>query len=399
MRISSSHLSRYTSSQILNKQHEIAKLQEQLSTGKRINRPSDDPALAARSVELRQASSQLDQYLRNTNFAEARLSLEETALTSVSNVLMRMKELALSASTDTTSVQDNDIFSIEVEQQLAELIDYANSTDNSGNYIFAGNKATTRPFNGNGVVTYAGDDESRSIQIGANRTVTSSHSGNDVFQRIRNGNGDFSLEADAANTGTALIPTGSVTDHSSFLNHEYSIQFTSSSTFDITDMTTGSTVLTNAGYTENENIEFAGINISISGNPANGDSFSVKPGQNQSLFQTVNNFIEVLSNTPTNDSEKAQYRQKMNNVISDLDQSFEHITSLRSEVGTRLRYIESSRDENGAISFQMEKTLAEIEGLDYADAISRLQLGVTTLETLQKTFSRIEGLSVFNYLR
>lgn len=399
MRISSAHLSRYTSSQILSKQHEISKLQEQLSTGKRINKPSDDPALAARSVELRQASSQLVQYGRNTDFAESRSSLEETALTSVSNVLMRMKELALSASTDTTSVQDNDVFRLEVEQQLKELISYANSTDHNGDYIFAGNKAKTRPFNGNSTVTYAGDDESRSIQIGANRTVTSSHTGADVFQRIKNGNGDFNIGASATNTGTAIVLAGSVVDRSSFQNHEYSIQFTSNNTYDITDITTGSTILTNGSYSDNESITFGGMNISINGNPANGDSFSVKPSQNQDLFQTVNNFVDVLRNTPADDTEKAQYRQKMNNVISDLDQSFEHITALRSEVGTRLRYIESTRDENSAINFQMEKTLGEIEGLDYADAISRLQLGMTTLETLQKTFSRIEGLSLFNYLR
>ncbi len=399
MRISSAHLSRYTTSQILNKQHEIAKLQEQLATGKRINKPSDDPAMAARSVELRQASSQLGQYERNTNFAESRLSFEETALTSVSNVLMRVKELALSASTDTVSVQDNDIFRIEVEQQLAELIDYANSRDNSGDYIFAGNKARTTPFNSSNPVTYSGDDESRSIQIGANRTVSSSHTGAEVFQRIRNGNGDFYSETNGSNTGTALVSGGSVVDYSSFLKHEYNIQFTSTNTFDITDTTTGTTVLTNGSYTENQGIVFAGMNISISGNPANGDSFSVNPSQNQDLFQTVNNFIEVLSNTPVNDTEKAQYRQQMNNVIADLDRSFEHVTTLRSEVGTRMRYIESTRNENSSINFQMEKTLAEIEGLDYADAIGRLQLGMTTLETLQKTFSRIEGLSLFNYLR
>ncbi len=399
MRISSAYFTRKTAGDIIRQQSEIAKTQEQLSSGKRINKPSDDPASAARAKELHQISSQLEQYSRNGNFAESRLTAEETALGSVSNVLLRMKELALSASTDSISAQDSDAFLAEVEQQLSELIDYANTRDSNGDYLFAGNLGGTQPFSGSNPVSYAGDDEAQTVQIGPGRSVTTSHSGVDVFQRIRNGNGDFSVEAAAANTGTGLISTGSVTDRSLFQRHDYSIQFTSATTYDVIDNTAGTTVISGATYTPDAQIAFDGLQVSISGTPAAGDSFAVRPSANQDLFQTVNNFIDILKNPPANDVEKAQRRQKLNAFLNDLDRTFEHINSKRSEVGTRLRYIDSSREENSAIQFQMDKTIAELEDLDYAEAISRLQFQMTTLEAIQRTFSRLENMSLFNFLR
>jgi len=399
MRISSSYFSRQTATEMMRQQSEIAKTQAQISSGKRINKPSDDPASAARVEELNQASSQLEQYDRNGTFAESRLSLEETALGSVSNVLLRMKELALSANTDTIAAQDSNAFLAEIEQQLSELIDYANTIDSNGDYLFAGNNGDTQPFSGNNPVSYAGDDGMQTVQIGPGRTVTTSHSGMDVFQRIRNGNGKFNVSAAAGNTGTAIISQGSVTDNALFQQNDYSIQFTSATTYDVVDNTTGSTLVTGATYTADAQIQFAGLQVSISGTPATGDNFQIKPSTNQDLFQTVNNFIDILKNPPANDAEKAQRRQKMNAFMSDLDQTFEHINSSRSEVGTRLKYIDSSREENSAIKFQVDKTIAELEDLDYAEAISRLQFQMTTLEAIQRTFSRLEGMSLFNYLR
>lgn len=399
MRISSSYFSRQTANEMLRQQSEIAKTQAQISSGKRINKPSDDPASAARAQELHQASSQFDQFDRNSTFAESRLSLEETALGSVSNVLLRMKELALSANTDTIAAHDSDAFLAEVEQQLSELIDYANTLDSNGDYLFAGNNGDTQPFSGNNPVSYAGDDGAQTVQIGPGRTVTTSHSGVDVFQRIRNGNGNFNVSAGAGNTGTAIMSQGSVTDNTLFQKHDYSIQFTSPTTYDVIDNTTATTLVTGATYTADAQIQFAGLQVSISGTPATGDNFQVKPSANQDLFQTVNNFIDILKNPPANDAEKAQRRQKMNAFMSDLDQTFEHVNANRSEVGTRLSYIDSSREENSAIKFQVDKTIAELEDLDYAEAISRLQFQMTTLEAIQRTFSRLESMSLFNYLR
>ncbi|HBR99181.1 MAG TPA: flagellar hook-associated protein 3 [Gammaproteobacteria bacterium] len=398
MRISSAYFSRQLASDYMRKQSELAITQGQLASGKKINRPSDDPAVAVVNSSLKQTSSQFKQYDRNSTFAEARLAMEETALGSISNVLLRMKELALAVNNDTLSPNDNAAYLAEVEQQFLELVDYSNTADANGDFLFAGNKVGNKPFVGNKNISYHGDDEAKSIQIGAGRTVASSDTGADVFLRIRNGNGDLKVSADSANTGSGTVSPASVTDRSTFTKDDYRITFTSPTTFDVINETTGATELSAQPYATGENIEFAGIQVDVTGAPAAGDSFTVKPSTNQDLFTTVNNFIDVLNTNPTNASEKALRKQNINGFISDLNQAFEHINAKRSQVGTRLVYIDSSRAENEAIKYQIDTTISGFEDLDYAEAVTRLESQANSLQALQASFGRIEGLTIFNYL-
>lgn len=398
MRISSAYFSQKLASDYVRKQSEVAITQEQLASGKKINRPSDDPAVAVVNSSLRQISSQYTQYDRNSTFAESRLMMEETALESVANVLLRMKELALAVNNDTLSADDNNAFLAEVKQQFQELVDYANTADANGDFLFAGNKVGAKPFVGSAEISYIGDDEAKEVQIGTGRTVTSSDTGSDVFLKIRNGNGDLTVAADNANTGTGKISPASVTDRAVFEKANYRIEFTSETTFDVINDSTGATVLAAQPYDAGENINFDGIHVDITGSPASGDSFTISPSSNQDLFTTVNNFIEILSDAPTNATEKAQRKQALNGFVSDLNQAFEHINSKRSEVGTRLVYIDSSREENKAIQYQIDTTISGFEDLDYAEAVTRLEYQMTSLEAMQATFSRLEGMSLFDRL-
>ncbi|MCB1756615.1 MAG: flagellar hook-associated protein FlgL [Gammaproteobacteria bacterium] len=398
MRISSAYFSRKLATDYMQKQSELAITQSQLASGKKINRPSDDPAVAVVSGSLKQLSNQFGQFDRNSTFAESRLAMEETALGSVSNVLLRMKELALAANNDTLSTEDNRAFLAEVEQQMLELVDYANTTDANGDFLFAGNKVSSKPFVGNKTIEYVGDDETKSIQIGTGRTVASSDSGADIFLRIRNGNGDLTVDASSANTGTGQISPASVTDRAVFEQQDFRVDFVSATSFNVINETTGATVLSAQPFEPGETIEFAGIQVDITGSPEAGDSFTIKPSSNQDLFTTVNNFIEILNTEPANDTEEALRKQELSGFISDLNQAFEHINAKRSEVGTRQVYIESSREENESVKAQIDITISGFEDLDYAEAVTRMESQLTSLEALQSSFSRIESLSLFDYL-
>jgi flagellar hook-associated protein 3 FlgL len=287
-----------------------------------------------------------------------------------------------------------------VAQRLDELLDYANTTDSNGDYLYAGGQSRTKPFSlGNNVTHYAGDDQARLLQVGPERKVVTADNGIDVFMRIRDGNGDFNVSAAAGNTGTGVISNGSVKDHGLLTGDSYAIQFTSATTYDVVNTGSGAAVISGATYVPDDSILFDGMEVSINGTPAAGDSFAIAPSANQDLFATVRDFMQALQSNPANPAEQAKFRQDMNNVMSNLDQALDHLLARRSEVGTRLSYIDSSREENSAIQFQMDKTLAEIEGLDLAEAISQLQYQMTAMQALQQTFSRMEGLSLFNYLR
>ena len=91
-------------------------------------------------------------------------------------------------------------------------------------------------------------------------------------------------------------------------------------------------------------------------------------------------------------------QQSINDIIANLDSGLDHINTARARVGTRLNSVDNSREENANISLQIERTRSEVEDIDIAEAITSLQTQANSLEILQKTFSRIEGLSMFNYM-
>ena len=191
MRLSTSQIFQQAVTSMLDKQAELAKTQQQLATGKQLLAPSDDPAAATRILDLNQVIETTSQYQRNADYAETRLSLEETVLTDVGDVLQRIRELSVSANNDTLNAGDRKAIAVEVRIHLDGLIQQANSKDANGEYLFAGFKTDTEPFidTGGGNFIYQGDQGQRNLQIGARRQVAVGDSGADVFMQIDDGAG------------------------------------------------------------------------------------------------------------------------------------------------------------------------------------------------------------------
>ncbi|MGQ7848501.1 flagellar hook-associated protein FlgL [Granulosicoccus sp. 3-233] len=396
-RMSSNILASRIATDLVQKQNELARVQEQISTGRRINTPSDDPAQSAHIVKMQEAESQLSQYQRNASIAESQLSLEEAALTGTANTLLRIRELALTANSgavdDTTRAAHN----AEVKLRLDELYDMANAQDTLGNYLFSGSNTQTQPFTRDPEVRYNGSDDAQLTSIGLGRKIQTGDSGADAFMRIRNGNGTFQVEMDAANTGTGTIAQGSVLNRSEYENKPFDITFSTPGTYDIIDTSTGTTLQSGA-YESGGSIEFNGITTSISGNPQTGDVFHVAPSSNQDIFTTVSNFVDMLDSSPSSEAERARMQQDIDVLIGNLDLSLDHINTVRAQVGTRLNNIDSSREENADITLQIERTRAEVEDIDIAEAITSLQTQMTSLQVLQQTYGKVESLSLFNYI-
>ncbi len=396
-RMSSNILASRIATDLIQKQGELAKAQTQISTGKRINTPSDDPAQAAHIVKMQEAESQLGQYQRNATIAESQLSLEESSLTGTANTLMRIRELALTANSGTVDDTTRAAHNAEIKLRLDELYDLANARDTLGNYLFSGSNTQTQPFSRDPDVSYNGSDDAQLTTIGLGRTIQTGDSGADAFMRIRNGNGSFQVGLDSANTGTGTISQGSVVNHGQYENKPFEIRFTAADAYDIIDTSTGGT-LQSGSYESGNAIEFNGITTTISGTPELDDTFHVAPSSNQDIFTTVSKFVDALESSPSTASEKARMQQDINELIGNLDQSLDHINTVRAQVGTRLNNIDSSREENADITLQIERTRAEVEDIDIAEAITSLQTQMTSLQVLQQTYGKVESLSLFNYI-
>jgi len=162
------------------------KVGEQLSSGRRVTNPSDDPIAASRAVVLSQTQQKGSQYALARTFAEQGLSLEENALKGVTSSIQSAQTLIVNGSTGTLSDDDRGSIATQLEGIRAQLLNQANSQDANGRYIFAGYKTDSAPFvDGAGTgVTYTGGTEAITQKVDTSRTMTVAHTGDNVFMSI-----------------------------------------------------------------------------------------------------------------------------------------------------------------------------------------------------------------------
>ncbi len=163
-------LTRYMGDQ----QGKIAELQAKLATGDNMVKPSAEPDLAAQSLQLRSTIKRQETFLQNLTALDSRLQQQETAISGMEKMLVRMQELAVRAANDTYSALDREAIAVEVRGYRDEILALANSRDGNGSYYFSGIKSTTGPFveNQSGAVDYRGDETRIEIDVDEGNRLT-----------------------------------------------------------------------------------------------------------------------------------------------------------------------------------------------------------------------------------
>jgi flagellar hook-associated protein 3 FlgL len=185
MRISTSWAQQTSVNSMLDQQSRLQQTQMQLSTGKKILTPSDDPASAARIIDLNQSLKQTEQYQSNINTARHRLTMEEGVLQGATEILQRIHEIGIQGLNGTNSPNSRTAAAVEMEALNKQLVNLANTKNANGEYMFSGFKSATQPFSKDasnpGAYDYAGDTNSRPIQIDVTCQVTDGDPGSSVF--------------------------------------------------------------------------------------------------------------------------------------------------------------------------------------------------------------------------
>jgi flagellar hook-associated protein 3 FlgL len=416
MRVSTYDFQRQAVQAMQDNQARLGRTELQIATGRAILTPSDDPSGAKRILDLRQAIDTHRQYQRNADAAYGRLSLEEATLAGVTDVLQRVRELALQGANSTLSRQDRIAVAAEVRERLDELLALANTRDAQGEYLFAGSRSTTLPFERSaaGGFVYYGDDLPRRLQLGASLQLSSGDSGQEVFVAIPNGNGTFSTRDAAGNTGSGVIDAGSVVDPGLLTGHEYSVAFVTNAdgrrAYTVRDETAGAWVVpsgvaaagdpapTAPAYIQGAGVAFDGLQVGVRGAPAVGDAFRVSPSAEQDLLTTVQSVVEALERDATGSAGQAQFQNALGRALTDLDRGLDNVLRVRATVGARLNEVESQKAIQADFELFARESLSKVEDLDYAEASARLQLQLTVLQASQQAFVKVQGLSLFNYL-
>ena len=372
----------------------LSQTQTQLSTGKKLQSAADNPVAMAQVNDLNTQLSASQQQVSNGNAVTSSLQLEQNALTSATNALQSARDLAIEGNNSDLSLTDRQNIATQLQQLQQTLLSVANSQDSGGNYIFGGTASGAKPFAQSGAsVSYLGNDQVNQVQISPDQSVSMGDAGSSVFMNIPAGNGTFTTAVGAANTGNASVDPGSVTSPSAWVPDTYTITFSSATQYQVTN--SGGTVVASGSYTSGDAISFSGAQVTVSGTPAAGDTFTVAPAGQSSVFSTISSLIATLnSGTLTN----AQISTQLGGAIQQIDSALDNVNNVQASVGGRLNAVTAAGNSAQTQQTNLTTSISQLSDVDYAAAVTQLSTQELALQAAQESYASIARLSLFNYL-
>lgn len=397
MRVSTANTYDTTVANLQQRQIDLANKQNQMTSGLRVSKASDDPVAAARAERAQAAISRNDADKRAADAAKNAMTLSESALGSASDLLQTARETLVQAGNGSYTDAERQALAAKLSEIRKQLFQVANSPDGNGGYLFGGQGSAAPPFvDAPGGVQFVGQGGQN--QVDAGELLPTTVDGAATWLQARSGNGVFVTSA-AVQNGTGWITAGSVSNPSQLTGHNYDIQFSVSganTTYNVVDTNTGTTVVANAAYTSGTAIQVDGMSFSVSGAPANGDTFKIQPSSNSlSVFSAIDNAVKSL-NTPGLNS--GQIAQAVNQGLRDIDSVSATISNARAAAGETLNRIDSVENQIDAQTLSAKTTKSDAVDLDMVSAISDFQNQQTGYDAALKTYSLVQKMSLFQYI-
>lgn len=349
MRISTNQFHSQGVTSIQNHQEDVLKTQLQLSSGKRVNTPGDDPVAMAQINVLKQTMSVIDQYAKNGDYAKSQLVLEETAISDSISSIQRARELAIQMSNDTYNASNRNQTAAEVGQIIEQLKNMMNYTNSEGEKLFAGSsvnvpEAYVEDPRNPGYYAYIG-----SVQSDPNVANNPPVAAQDV----------------QANFGSRFVQIG-FDDNNSVNPNDLG----DSARVRITD--NGSKVFKTDGLTAAVDGAF------VTSGPVDNNILNT--------LVTFKKFLEAGEAPP-------------DEVIQDMDSALKNLSQVRAEIGGRQNRIESQYEGGETFKLALEERRMTLEETDIVKGITDLTQQQNALQMAQQVFTRVQDMSLFNYLR
>lgn len=380
---------------MVRQQGEFLKLGLQISSGQRVLTPSEDPQSASAAVSMGQSLA------INEQFSEARvstrnlLSQEDNVLGNVSNVISSAKSLLIQASSGTLSDADRISVASELNGLYETLIGQSNVTDGNGRYLFAGTKDRSPPFvRQDGHVVYVGDAGQPAQQVDSSRQMASGDHGEQVFMNVHGSSG-YLAKANSDNQGNVTFAGPNVV---AATTSGFNIQFAvDGDTISYSTDEGGSW----QAYSPGMSLEQNGLALTLQGTPADGDSIEVvrATDANPNLFRTIENALEALNTPSSNEQTQAKLRNLLSTSMRELDGALDNVLTTRASAGARLNELDLLDRIGDNRTLNYKQTLSDLVDLDYNEAISQYSMRMVGLQAAQKSFTDLQQLSIFNYMK
>ncbi len=398
-------------------QTDLAKLQEKVASGKELVRPSDGVDLALNISRLKSSIAKLDSYKDSLNAVNDRLRIEESYMTGTSDVLRQIKTLTIQGANASLSLSDKNVIATQIDELINELVNQANGADVNGNFLFAGTRVATRPYqlDDSGIFRYQGDQVNTSVDFSSTRQTVIGRSGPDVFRSVFTGEmlnvvpGIYDVEL------TGAVEAGDVFRVSlDGVTYQYTAESGDSAetvleaiqteietaiaagthesiTLSVVDNTL--TITADDGYERRiigttinafDGVESQGLTVTETQTP--------DPGRPEKIefFQSLQELTDLL---------RIGDQQSVQSKLDEVDQMIDQATLGLAGIGVEMSTIDAQIAINEDLKLGLQMALSGKEDLDYAAAITKMQAQMLSLEAAQSSFAKISQLTLFDYIR
>jgi len=342
MRISTNQFHANSFSSINKHQNDILEVQERLSTGKRVNRSSDDPVATSQIHLLNKTTNTISQYEKNGLYAKSQLAFEETQIDSAVSITQRARELTIQMMNETYTPENRQATAVEIGELIEHLSNLMNASNSEGELIFAGSNVNA----GKAFVTDAPNSVAAGLQAG-----------NQYFAYIGSANAGAATD-ERANFGARFVQIGFDSD-----NH----------------------------LSPNDEGDPSRVRITDNGASVFGlsSATSLPAGVDASL---INVLVQLKDNLD-------QGLQPPAEIGEDLLTSIKDMSVQLAKIGSRQNRIETQYDSGKSLTLTLEERRSTIEDQDVVEGITELTRSQTALQMAQQVFTRVQSMSLFDYLR
>lgn len=334
---------------------EMTGLQEQVSSMKRVSKPSDDPVAAAKVLGARTEIANYDQFLKNVNVARSFLDFSDQSLGELSETLLRAKEIALSQANDAgANAVSRRTTALEVEQLHDQAVQIGNRKLGE-RYLFGGFKTTRPPFTKDG--EYKGDDGEMIVQFSKGSTVALNVPGNRIF------------------LGDAVKGTESPQN-----------------TEELRDLTPEQREMTPPPTLEQQSIPIRG--------PASIDGYQrerlptednePKPASGENVFRVLKDLSIGL---------KANDTKAIQDTLDRIDTAYDQIVLSRALVGSRSKSLNTAEESLQKGTVDLKSLASSYEDADVYQLFSDLTKSENTLKATLSSSGKMVQLSLLDFLR
>ncbi|MBQ4831799.1 flagellar hook-associated protein FlgL [Pseudoalteromonas sp. MMG010] len=417
MRLSNNLIYQGSINSILDGQVDVADAQERITSGQQYLSISEAPSEIAQAMLYNDKIETNEQYTKNINLLSGRLETEESILQGINTTIQEAQVLALQAGNGAYTQDDIDSIADELSELQKSLFSLMNTQSEDGKYIFSGYQDTTQTYSYNSLTQeydYQGDQGQHSIIIAQGVEIDSSDNGFDVFEKV-----DARLNVsnnNAAVSGSTTSATVYVDEQGTFDSfHEenynndpsasatantYSIVMTAGATADdlpqyevLRDGVSLSPAV--SGEFDGENIEYAGLSITVEGDVPGQLDFELAQPTKENVLNTMQSLISGLYDGSLTDVER---QEVLSDAIVQLQSASEQVVFTQASLGGRMNVVDRIEDTNLALDINNQANKASLVEVDMAEAISELTKQETALQAAQATFGRLSSLSLFDYL-